>query len=153
MHPLILELAAGSDILHCVAAFARRRRVGLSILAGSGAVSSLALRQPAAPSATLTSFYSFRPLRYRFSVRHFSAAASGGGFAGVYDIGGASERGGYRRGGSGACDGRRDGGCGGSFVFSGGVSEAAGCGGRRRRGGGDGGGGGGFRSGDWSSFA
>ncbi|KAI0526780.1 hypothetical protein KFK09_002371 [Dendrobium nobile] len=54
MHPVVLELAAGSDILDCVAAFARRRRIGVSILGASGVVSSLALRQPATPSATFT---------------------------------------------------------------------------------------------------
>ncbi|XP_008803362.2 AT-hook motif nuclear-localized protein 29-like [Phoenix dactylifera] len=46
MHPMVLELAAGFDVLECVAAFARRRRMGISILSGSGVVANVPLRHP-----------------------------------------------------------------------------------------------------------
>ncbi|KAG0483668.1 hypothetical protein HPP92_011752 [Vanilla planifolia] len=54
MLPVLLEVAAGSDVLERVAAFARRRRVGISILGGSGAVSNAALRQTATSAAAFT---------------------------------------------------------------------------------------------------
>ncbi|KAK8953494.1 putative DNA-binding protein ESCAROLA [Platanthera guangdongensis] len=54
MQPLVLELAHGSDVLDSVAAFARRRRVGVSILAGNGVVTSVSLRQPVISSAAFT---------------------------------------------------------------------------------------------------
>uniref|UniRef100_A0A0D9WEP0 AT-hook motif nuclear-localized protein n=1 Tax=Leersia perrieri TaxID=77586 RepID=A0A0D9WEP0_9ORYZ len=45
----VLEIAAGADIMEAVAAFARRRQRGVSVLSGSGVVANVTLRQPAAP--------------------------------------------------------------------------------------------------------
>ena len=44
MRPVVLELAAGSDVVGALSAFARRRGVGLSVLCGRGAVSAVKLR-------------------------------------------------------------------------------------------------------------
>lgn len=77
MHPIILELAAGSDILDCIAAFARRRRIGVSILGGSGIVSSIALRQPATASATFTISGRFDILSLSGTFQPPAAAAAG----------------------------------------------------------------------------
>ncbi|THU55339.1 hypothetical protein C4D60_Mb11t05530 [Musa balbisiana] len=44
MHPVVLELAGGSDIVSGVTDFARRRRVGVSVLGGSGTVADVTLR-------------------------------------------------------------------------------------------------------------
>lgn len=54
MRPVVLELSAGSDVLECVSSFARHRRVGVSILSGSGAVTNVTLRHPASHSNVLT---------------------------------------------------------------------------------------------------
>jgi predicted DNA-binding protein with PD1-like motif len=48
MRPVVLELAAGCDVVSAVAAFARRRRVGVSVLCGRGAVAAVTLRLAAA---------------------------------------------------------------------------------------------------------
>ncbi|URD82887.1 DNA-binding protein [Musa troglodytarum] len=44
MHPVVLELAGGSDIVSGVTDFARRRRVGVSVLGGSGTIADVTLR-------------------------------------------------------------------------------------------------------------
>ncbi|CAA0838472.1 AT-hook motif nuclear-localized protein 29 [Striga hermonthica] len=49
----VLEVAAGSDVVESLAAYARRRGRGVSVLSGSGAVADVTLRQPAGGSATL----------------------------------------------------------------------------------------------------
>lgn len=54
MRPLVLHLSPGCDLVDAVAAFARRRRTGLSVLTGSGAVANVTLRHPTSLSATLT---------------------------------------------------------------------------------------------------
>ncbi|KAL4198062.1 hypothetical protein AMTRI_Chr03g138340 [Amborella trichopoda] len=50
----ILEVQAGSDIGRAVAAFANRLRIGVCILSGSGSISNVTFRQPAAPSAVVS---------------------------------------------------------------------------------------------------
>ncbi|KAH7440142.1 hypothetical protein KP509_04G093400 [Ceratopteris richardii] len=50
----VLEVAANCDVAACVASFARARRRGLCVLAGSGSVSNVTLRQPAAPGTSVT---------------------------------------------------------------------------------------------------
>ncbi|GJM95000.1 hypothetical protein PR202_ga11688 [Eleusine coracana subsp. coracana] len=42
----VLEIAGGADIMEAVAAFARRRQRGVSVLSGSGVVANVTLRQP-----------------------------------------------------------------------------------------------------------
>lgn len=45
----VLEISSGTDIVDSVATFARRRQHGVCILSGSGIVTNVTLRQPAAP--------------------------------------------------------------------------------------------------------
>ncbi|WOK99099.1 hypothetical protein Cni_G07811 [Canna indica] len=48
MHPVVLEVAGGSDVVSGVSDFARRRGLGVSVLGGSGAVADVTLRHPSA---------------------------------------------------------------------------------------------------------
>lgn len=50
----ILEVANGCDIFECVATYARRRQRGVCILSGSGTVTNVSLRQPAAAGSVVT---------------------------------------------------------------------------------------------------
>lgn len=50
----VLEISSGSDIVDSIASFAQRRHRGVSVLSGSGIVSNVTLRQPAAPSGVIT---------------------------------------------------------------------------------------------------
>ncbi|KAI5058551.1 hypothetical protein GOP47_0026721 [Adiantum capillus-veneris] len=50
----VLEIATGCDVVESVTNFARRRQRGVCILSGSGTVTNVTLRQPAAPGATVT---------------------------------------------------------------------------------------------------
>ncbi|XP_031482362.1 AT-hook motif nuclear-localized protein 23-like [Nymphaea colorata] len=50
----ILEVASGSDIYDCIANYARRRQRGVCVLSGSGTVTNVTLRQPAAAGAIVT---------------------------------------------------------------------------------------------------
>jgi predicted DNA-binding protein with PD1-like motif len=46
LHSHVIEVAAGADVVECVAEYARRRGRGVSVLSGTGTVSDVALRQP-----------------------------------------------------------------------------------------------------------
>ncbi|KAL5724358.1 AT-hook motif nuclear-localized protein 23 [Ranunculus cassubicifolius] len=50
----ILEVGNGCDVFDCVATYARRRQRGICILSGSGTVTNVSLRQPAAAGAIVT---------------------------------------------------------------------------------------------------
>ncbi|KAJ8631779.1 hypothetical protein MRB53_025102 [Persea americana] len=50
----VLEISSGTDIIDSVGTFARRRQHGVCILSGSGIVTNVTLRQPAAPGAVIT---------------------------------------------------------------------------------------------------
>lgn len=50
----ILEVGNGCDVFDCVATYARRRQRGICILSGSGTVTNVSLRQPAAVGAIVT---------------------------------------------------------------------------------------------------
>ncbi|KAF6138588.1 hypothetical protein GIB67_032482 [Kingdonia uniflora] len=50
----ILEVGNGCDVFDCVATYARRRQRGICILSGSGTVTNVSLRQPAASGAIVT---------------------------------------------------------------------------------------------------
>lgn len=63
----VLEIANGCDVGESVATFARRRQRGICILSGSGTVTNVTLRQPAAPGATVT-------LHGRFEILSLSGA-------------------------------------------------------------------------------
>ncbi|BAB64709.1 DNA-binding protein-like [Oryza sativa Japonica Group] len=53
MRPVVLELGAGCEVAAAVAAFARRRRVGVSVLCGRGTVAAVTLRLPTSPPAAV----------------------------------------------------------------------------------------------------
>ncbi|GMH09221.1 hypothetical protein Nepgr_011061 [Nepenthes gracilis] len=50
----ILEVADGCDIFDCVSTYACRRQRGICVLSGSGTVTNVSLRQPAAAGAIVT---------------------------------------------------------------------------------------------------
>ncbi|XP_044503900.1 AT-hook motif nuclear-localized protein 23-like [Mangifera indica] len=50
----ILEVGSGCDVFDCVANYARRRQRGICILSGSGTVTNVSIRQPAAAGAIVT---------------------------------------------------------------------------------------------------
>ncbi|KAL6008475.1 hypothetical protein ACLOJK_033987 [Asimina triloba] len=50
----ILEIAGGSDVFDCIVTYSRRRQRGICILSGSGTVTNVTLRQPAAAGAIVT---------------------------------------------------------------------------------------------------
>ncbi|KAI5001979.1 hypothetical protein ZWY2020_026629 [Hordeum vulgare] len=52
MRPVVLELAAGCDVAGAVAAFARRRGVGVSVLCGRGALAAVTLRLSTSPETS-----------------------------------------------------------------------------------------------------
>ncbi|XP_052206910.1 AT-hook motif nuclear-localized protein 20-like [Diospyros lotus] len=49
----VMEVAGGTDVAECIAQFARRRQRGVCVLSGSGSVTNVTLRQPAAASAVV----------------------------------------------------------------------------------------------------
>ncbi|XVE99600.1 hypothetical protein REPUB_Repub03eG0214200 [Reevesia pubescens] len=63
----VLEITSGSDIAECIANFAQRRHRGVSVLSGSGIVTNVTLRQPAAPGGVIT-------LHGRFEILSLSGA-------------------------------------------------------------------------------
>ncbi|KAF8683658.1 hypothetical protein HU200_044587 [Digitaria exilis] len=69
MRSHVLEIASGADIVDAIAGFSRRRQRGVSVLSGTGAVTSVTLRQPAGgggPAAVA--------LRGRFEILSLSGA-------------------------------------------------------------------------------
>ncbi|KAE8670254.1 AT-hook motif nuclear-localized protein 23 [Hibiscus syriacus] len=50
----ILEVSNGCDVFDSVASYARRRQRGICVLSGSGTVTNVSIRQPAAAGAVLT---------------------------------------------------------------------------------------------------
>ncbi|GLT81244.1 hypothetical protein SLA2020_526380 [Shorea laevis] len=50
----ILEVGNGCDVFDCIANYARRRQRGICILSGSGTVTNVSIRQPAAAGAIVT---------------------------------------------------------------------------------------------------
>ncbi|KAK8930672.1 putative DNA-binding protein ESCAROLA [Platanthera zijinensis] len=46
MRSHVLEIAGGNDVIDCLARFSRRRKLGICVLAGTGSVSNVTLRQP-----------------------------------------------------------------------------------------------------------
>ncbi|GLJ39257.1 hypothetical protein SUGI_0801030 [Cryptomeria japonica] len=63
----VLEVSNACDVAESVATFARRRERGVYILSGSGTVTNVSLRQPAAPGAVVT-------LHGRFEILSLSGA-------------------------------------------------------------------------------
>ncbi|XP_016463057.1 AT-hook motif nuclear-localized protein 23-like [Nicotiana tabacum] len=50
----ILEIGNGCDVFECVSTYARRRQRGICILSGSGTVTNVTIRQPAAAGSVVT---------------------------------------------------------------------------------------------------
>ncbi|KAK7305770.1 hypothetical protein VNO77_43681 [Canavalia gladiata] len=63
----VLEVTSGTDVAESIAAFANRRHRGVSVLSGSGIVTNVTLRQPAAPGGVIT-------LHGRFEILSLSGA-------------------------------------------------------------------------------
>ncbi|XP_054785016.1 AT-hook motif nuclear-localized protein 23-like [Prosopis cineraria] len=63
----ILEVSNGSDVFECVATYARRRQRGICVLSGSGTVTNVTIRQPAAAGAIAT-------LQGRFEILSLSGS-------------------------------------------------------------------------------
>ncbi|XP_044488946.1 AT-hook motif nuclear-localized protein 25-like [Mangifera indica] len=53
----VLEISAGSDIVDSVANYASRRGRGVCILSGTGAVTNVTLKQPAAPAGSVITLH------------------------------------------------------------------------------------------------
>ncbi|CAI9092492.1 OLC1v1027746C1 [Oldenlandia corymbosa var. corymbosa] len=63
----VLEISSGSDVAESIANFAQRRHRGVSVLNGSGIVTNVTLRQPAAPGGVIS-------LHGRFEILSLSGA-------------------------------------------------------------------------------
>ena len=63
----VLEISNGSDVAESIATFANLRHRGVSVLSGSGIVTNVTLRQPAAPTGVIT-------LHGRFEILSLSGA-------------------------------------------------------------------------------
>ncbi|OIV94667.1 hypothetical protein TanjilG_25891 [Lupinus angustifolius] len=63
----ILEVGNGCDVFDCVATYARRRQRGICILSGSGTITNVSLRQPAAAGSVVT-------LQGRFEILSLSGS-------------------------------------------------------------------------------
>ncbi|KAK6253178.1 hypothetical protein QUC31_014898 [Theobroma cacao] len=53
----VLEITSGSDIVDSVSNYARRRGRGVCVLSGTGAVTNVTLRQPAAPAGSVVTLH------------------------------------------------------------------------------------------------
>ncbi|KAG8377205.1 hypothetical protein BUALT_Bualt08G0003900 [Buddleja alternifolia] len=53
----VLEVASGNDIVESLSVYARRRGRGICVLSGSGTVTNVTLRQPAAPSGSVVTLH------------------------------------------------------------------------------------------------
>ncbi|KAL1546567.1 AT-hook motif nuclear-localized protein 23 [Salvia divinorum] len=53
----ILEVASGCDVFEAIAAYAARRQRGICILSGTGTVTNVSLRQPAAAGSTVATLH------------------------------------------------------------------------------------------------
>ncbi|XP_040382602.1 AT-hook motif nuclear-localized protein 17-like [Oryza brachyantha] len=54
MRPHVLEIPGGGDVAGALAGFARRRGLGICVLAGTGAVANVSLRHPLPPTAEIS---------------------------------------------------------------------------------------------------
>ncbi|XP_054799296.1 AT-hook motif nuclear-localized protein 15-like [Prosopis cineraria] len=63
----VLEISSGTDVAESLSTFANRRHRGVSVLSGSGIVTNVTLRQPAAPGGIIT-------LHGRFEILSLSGA-------------------------------------------------------------------------------
>ncbi|KAK1274247.1 putative DNA-binding protein ESCAROLA [Acorus gramineus] len=82
MRPAVLELAAGTDVVEAASAFARLRRLDISVLSGSGAVSNVTLRHPTSASSVLTHHGRFDILSLSGTLFHPLLCRETGAFVG-----------------------------------------------------------------------
>jgi predicted DNA-binding protein with PD1-like motif len=73
----VLEVAAGCDVVDCVAGFARRRQVGVCVLSGTGAVSNVSIRQAAGAVLNLADRYEILSLSGSFLPAPAPPSATG----------------------------------------------------------------------------
>ncbi|OAY79732.1 AT-hook motif nuclear-localized protein 17 [Ananas comosus] len=75
MRPHILEIPGGHDVADALARFSRRRNLGVCVLAGTGAVANVTLRQPSSsPSPAPGGAGATVGFRGRFEILSMSAA-------------------------------------------------------------------------------
>lgn len=88
LQSLVLEVSAGADIMESLSNYARRRGRGICVLSGSGTVSNVTLRQPAAPSGSVVTLHGrFEILSLSGTVLPPPAPPSAGGLS-IYLSGG-----------------------------------------------------------------
>ncbi|KAF8646764.1 hypothetical protein HU200_065558 [Digitaria exilis] len=75
MRPVVLDLAPGCDVAAALAAFARRRRAGVSVLSGRGAVAAVRLRLAASSHHSSSTAWTAVTLHGRFELLSLSGTA------------------------------------------------------------------------------
>jgi len=73
MRPHVLEVPAGGDVARALAGFARRRGLGICVLAGTGAVADVALRHPSPPPGAAPDGAAAVVFRGRYEILSISA--------------------------------------------------------------------------------
>lgn len=78
----VLEVSSGADIMESMSIYARRRGRGVCVLSGSGTVSNVTLRQPAAPTGSVVTLHGrFEILSLSGTVLPPPAPPSAGGLS------------------------------------------------------------------------
>lgn len=67
MRPYVLEISPGHDIVEALARFSRHRKLGISVLSGTGPVSNATIREPSSTGGSTITF------RGRFNILSISA--------------------------------------------------------------------------------
>ncbi|KAG6494584.1 AT-hook motif nuclear-localized protein 28-like [Zingiber officinale] len=70
MRPHVLEIPSGHDVVDSLAAFSRRRNLGVCVISGTGAVANVTLRQPQFSGSASAATIAFRG---RFEILSISA--------------------------------------------------------------------------------
>ncbi|XP_066353162.1 AT-hook motif nuclear-localized protein 28-like [Miscanthus floridulus] len=73
MRPHVLEIHSGGDVARALAGFARRRGLGICVLAGTGAVADVSLRHPASASSADGGAAAVVVFRGRYEILSISA--------------------------------------------------------------------------------
>ncbi|KAG2584542.1 hypothetical protein PVAP13_6KG317300 [Panicum virgatum] len=73
MRPHVLEVPAGGDVARALAGFARRRGLGICVLAGTGAIADVALRHPSPPPGAAPDGAAAVVFRGRYEILSISA--------------------------------------------------------------------------------
>ncbi|KAH0455621.1 hypothetical protein IEQ34_015653 [Dendrobium chrysotoxum] len=70
MHPHLLEIPGGVDIVDCLARFSKQRKLGICVLSATGVVTNVTLRQPTPPTPAAAAAIVFQG---RFEILSISA--------------------------------------------------------------------------------